>query len=102
MKVGCPLETAEGEKRVAMTPDSVGQIRKLGYECLVQSGSGAAAGFDDRFIYDRIRGTAQRASARAPSHSRSVFFYNNTMVPSLRNMSSLRSRRTKASVCVMF
>ena len=47
MKVGCPLETAEGEKRVAMTPDSVGQIRKLGYECLVQSGAGAAAGFDD-------------------------------------------------------
>ena len=43
MKVGCPLETAEGEKRVAMTPDSVGQIRKLGYECLVQSGAGAAA-----------------------------------------------------------
>ncbi len=47
MKVGCPLETAEGEKRVAMTPDSVGQIRKLGYEWLVQSGAGAAAGFDD-------------------------------------------------------
>ena len=46
MKVGCPLETAEGEKRVAMTPDSVGQIQKLGYECLVQSGAGAAAGFD--------------------------------------------------------
>ena len=37
MKVGCPLETAKGEKRVAMTPDSVGQIQKLGYECVVQS-----------------------------------------------------------------
>ena len=47
MKVGCPLETADGEKRVAMTPDSVGQIQKLGYECVVQSGAGAAAGFDD-------------------------------------------------------
>ena len=47
MKVGCPVETADGEKRVAMTPDSVRQIQKLGYECIIQSGAGDAAGFDD-------------------------------------------------------
>jgi NAD(P) transhydrogenase subunit alpha len=47
MKVGCPKETVAGEQRVAMTPDSVRQIQKLGYDCVVQSGAGAAAGFDD-------------------------------------------------------
>ena len=39
MKVGCPKEMVAGEQRVAMTPDSVRQIQKLGYDCLVQSGA---------------------------------------------------------------
>ena len=47
MKVGCPSETAAGERRVAMTPDSVRQIQKLGYDCVIQAGAGDAAGFDD-------------------------------------------------------
>ena len=47
MKVGCPSETAAGERRVAMTPDSVRQIQKLGYDCVIQAGAGEAAGFDD-------------------------------------------------------
>ena len=47
MKVGCPKEVVAGEQRVAMTPDSVRQIQKLGYDCVVQSGAGSAAGFDD-------------------------------------------------------
>ncbi|MEC7210741.1 MAG: hypothetical protein VXW25_01785, partial [Pseudomonadota bacterium] len=44
MKVGCPSETAAGERRVAMTPDSVRQIQKLGYDCVIQAGAGEAAG----------------------------------------------------------
>ncbi len=47
MKVGCPREILDGEKRVAMTPDSVRQIRKLGYDCVIESGAGLAAGFAD-------------------------------------------------------
>ncbi|MFZ5710690.1 MAG: Re/Si-specific NAD(P)(+) transhydrogenase subunit alpha [Pseudomonadota bacterium] len=47
MKIGTPKETAEGENRVAMTPDSAVQIRKLGHECLIESEAGAAAGFTD-------------------------------------------------------
>ena len=47
MKVGTPKETAAGEARVAMTPESAGMLQKLGYECLIQSGAGAAAGFSD-------------------------------------------------------
>ncbi|MEN1729634.1 MAG: Re/Si-specific NAD(P)(+) transhydrogenase subunit alpha, partial [Pseudomonadota bacterium] len=47
MKVGAPRETAPGEARVALTPESAGRLQKLGYECVVQSGAGAAASITD-------------------------------------------------------
>ncbi|MET0314681.1 MAG: NAD(P)(+) transhydrogenase (Re/Si-specific) subunit alpha, partial [Hansschlegelia sp.] len=47
MKIGSPKEVAAGEARVAMTPESATQLRKLGYECLVETGAGLAAGFTD-------------------------------------------------------
>lgn len=47
MKIGTPKEIFEGEARVAMTPDSAKQLQKLGYECAVEKGAGAAAGFSD-------------------------------------------------------
>ena len=47
MKIGTPKEGAAGENRVAMTPDSALQLQKLGYNCAIQSGAGAAAGFSD-------------------------------------------------------
>lgn len=47
MKIGTPKEVFDGENRVAMTPDSAKQLMKLGYECAIESGAGAAAGFSD-------------------------------------------------------
>ena len=47
MKIGTPKEVSAGEGRVAMTPDSALQLQKLGYECVVESGAGVAAGFAD-------------------------------------------------------
>ncbi|NVO23516.1 Re/Si-specific NAD(P)(+) transhydrogenase subunit alpha [Donghicola mangrovi] len=47
MKIGTPKEVYEGERRVAMTPDSALQLQKLGYECAIETGAGAAAGFSD-------------------------------------------------------
>ena len=47
MKIGTPKETFEGENRVAMTPDSALQLQKLGYECVIESGAGDAAGFSN-------------------------------------------------------
>ena len=47
MKIGTPKETFAGEARVAMTPDSAAQLKKLGHDCLIQAGAGIAAGFDD-------------------------------------------------------
>ncbi|MFA5539101.1 MAG: Re/Si-specific NAD(P)(+) transhydrogenase subunit alpha, partial [Gemmobacter sp.] len=47
MKIGAPTEIFEGEARVAMTPDSAVQLRKLGHDCAIQSGAGLKAGFSD-------------------------------------------------------
>jgi len=47
VKIGTPKETFAGEARVAMTPDSATQLQKLGHECLIEAGAGAAAGFSD-------------------------------------------------------
>ena len=47
MKIGSPKEVMEGERRVAMTPDSARQLQKLGHDCAVQAGAGLAAGFTD-------------------------------------------------------
>lgn len=47
MKIGAISESFEGENRVAMTPDSAIQLKKLGHDCIVQSGAGLKAGFTD-------------------------------------------------------
>jgi len=47
LKVGTPKEVFEGENRVAMTPESALQLQKLGHTCIIETGAGAAAGFDD-------------------------------------------------------
>ncbi|MEO1329630.1 MAG: Re/Si-specific NAD(P)(+) transhydrogenase subunit alpha [Pseudomonadota bacterium] len=45
--IGVPKEVAEGEKRVALTPESAGRIQKLGYNLKIESGAGEAASFSD-------------------------------------------------------
>ncbi len=47
MKIGALTEIYPGENRVAMTPDSVLHLVKLGHGCCVQAGAGAKAGFSD-------------------------------------------------------
>ncbi len=48
VKIGVPKEIFEGEARVALTPDSAGHLQKLGHQCFVEAGAGAAAGFSDK------------------------------------------------------
>ncbi|WP_417628885.1 Re/Si-specific NAD(P)(+) transhydrogenase subunit alpha [Pararhodobacter aggregans] len=47
MKIGAPKEIFPGENRVAMTPDSALQLQKLGHSCVIETGAGAASGFED-------------------------------------------------------
>ena len=52
MKIGSPKETFEGENRVAMTPASAKDLQKLGYDCIIETGAGLAAGFSDQTYID--------------------------------------------------
>jgi H+-translocating NAD(P) transhydrogenase subunit alpha len=47
VKIGAPREVFPGEKRVALTPQSAQALKKLGYDCVVESGAGEAARFSD-------------------------------------------------------
>ena len=47
MQIGIPRESLAGETRVAATPATVEQLKKLGFDVAVESGAGALASFDD-------------------------------------------------------
>ena len=47
MQIGIPRESLAGETRVAATPNTVEQLKKLGFDVVVESGAGALASFDD-------------------------------------------------------
>ena len=47
MKVGVAKETAPGERRVALVPETLGKLQAAGCEILVESGAGAGSAFLD-------------------------------------------------------
>jgi NAD(P) transhydrogenase subunit alpha len=72
MRIAVPMETAAGERRVALAPDHVGRLVKQGHELRVQRGAGAAAGFPDEAyrsagasLHDAARGAAEGAAVVA-------------------------------------
>src|SRR5262249_10911451 len=46
VRVGVPRETAPGETRVALIPETVAKLVPLGFEVLVEAGAGAASGVE--------------------------------------------------------
>jgi NAD(P) transhydrogenase subunit alpha len=65
VKVGIPKEVGAGEQRVAVSPSSVKQLQKLGFEVLVETGAGDAAGFLD--------GDYEEAGASVVSSAADIF-----------------------------
>ena len=47
MRVAVPRETAPGERRVALVPETVSKLRGTGLEVCVERAAGQAAGFPD-------------------------------------------------------
>jgi proton-translocating NAD(P)+ transhydrogenase subunit alpha len=47
MRVAVPKETAPGERRVALVPETVSKLRDSGFESKVERGAGERAGFPD-------------------------------------------------------
>ncbi len=52
MRIGTPKEVYPGETRVAMTPASAIELQKLGYDCVIEKGAGAASRFSDQDYKD--------------------------------------------------
>ncbi len=52
MKLGILKETAEGEKRVAITPGIAKKLIEDGYECLVEKGAGFQSQFKDEYYQE--------------------------------------------------
>ncbi len=53
MVVGVPRENRAGETRVALTPTALPQLTKAGFDVVIESGAGAAAGYPDEVYTDR-------------------------------------------------
>ncbi len=47
MRIGVPGEVQANENRVAATPDTVGKLRKLGFDVVIEQGAGVKASFED-------------------------------------------------------
>ena len=47
MRIGVPQETAPGERRVALVPESCKKLKQAGYEIAIEAGAGESAGFPD-------------------------------------------------------
>jgi NAD(P) transhydrogenase subunit alpha len=52
MILAIPRETAEGERRVAIVPETVSKLRKIGYTVRFEKGAGEASGFPDH-LYEK-------------------------------------------------
>lgn len=48
MKIGLPKEIKDKENRVALTPEGVARLVRLGHDVRVQTGAGVGSGFSDR------------------------------------------------------
>ena len=65
MRVAVPRETAPGECRVALVPETVSKLRAAGFDVRVERGAGSAAGFSDE-DYERAGAELVDAAALLP------------------------------------
>jgi NAD(P) transhydrogenase subunit alpha len=63
MIIGIPRESHAGETRVAATPQTVGQLLKLGYSVVVESGAGDASSFSDAAYVEAGASVGERGEA---------------------------------------
>ena len=71
MQVSVLAETARGERRVALVPDSVGRLVKAGMSVVIERGAGVAAShFDDAYI--AVGATIAASAAEACAHAQVV------------------------------
>ena len=65
MRVAVPRETAPGERRVALVPETISKLRETGFELRIERGAGQEAGFPDD-LYQEAGGELVGADALLP------------------------------------
>ncbi|WP_075291385.1 Re/Si-specific NAD(P)(+) transhydrogenase subunit alpha [Pararhizobium arenae] len=93
VKIAALREIAPGERRVALTPESAVQLKKLGYDSIVETGAGVAAGFSDDAY--RAAGVTVAESAAALSEAADVIV--KVRPPEVDEVERLRSGQTLIS-----
>ena len=63
MRIGVPKETLEGERRVALIPDTVKSLSAKDIEVTIESGAGVEAGFPDEMYTDAGADVGDSAAA---------------------------------------
>ncbi len=53
MKIGVLKETFPDERRVALVPSIIPTLTKLGFEIVIESGTGRSAGYPDEAYRER-------------------------------------------------
>jgi NAD(P) transhydrogenase subunit alpha len=89
MKIGVLAEAQPNETRVSATPATVAELRKLGYDVVVQSGAGALASYSDEAY------AAAGAEIGDPLSADIVFGVN---APSTEQLDGLRPGATVVSL----
>ena len=115
MRIAVPREAAQGERRVALVPESCKKLIQAGYEIAIEAGAGEAAGFPDA-AYREVSGESQsdpaallgsadlvlKVTAPASGHSgrdeigwmRPGAIYLGSLMP-LRNLDAVRALVTR-------
>ena len=92
MRIAVPRETAPGEHRVALVPESAAKLAKAGCVIVVERGAGQAAGFTDAAYHTAgVTLVADFAAACAGNRSRA------RLTASRRTRASAPSRAARSS-----
>jgi NAD(P) transhydrogenase subunit alpha len=91
MIIGIPRESLPGETRVAATPQTVGQLIKLGYEVVVETGAGAASSFSDEAFTEAGAGVGSAEQAWTADVVLKVNAPDDAEIASLRDGATLIS-----------
>ena len=91
MRIGVPVETAAGERRVALVPDSVARLVKAGHQVRVQRGAGSGAFHPDEAY----------SSAGATLVDGSAIFDDTDLLTKVRAPSDDEASKLKAGTAIV-
>ncbi|MFC6381035.1 Re/Si-specific NAD(P)(+) transhydrogenase subunit alpha [Psychrobacter glacincola] len=87
MKIGVISAYSESESRVALTPDAVKKLSKLGFEVVIQSGAGQAAYYADE-MYQAAGADIASSSTEVVTQSQIITTVNDLPTEAINGLSS--------------